>query len=146
MKKFGKILVKKEEVFSNTMNEEQEKAIRAATIRRTRKLKNTENQDEFSVHTEMNWEKMPQGGLVPNAGNSKEYKTGNWVPKKLLFDKEKCINCSLCWPVCPDDAIVFDEDGNMIGVDRDHCKDCGLCVKACPTESLYFEKETLREI
>ena len=132
------------------MNEAQEKAIRAATIRRTRKMKNsgqtTQSQEKFSVNESMSWKEMPQGGLIPNAGNSKEYKTGNWVPKKLIFDEKKCINCSLCWPVCPDDAIVFDGEGNMVGVNRDHCKDCGLCVKACPTESLYFEKAKLKEI
>jgi len=124
------------------MNEAQEKAIKAAVIRRTRKLKNK----NISVHSEMNWKEMPKGGIIDDAGNSREYKTGNWVPKKLNFDKETCINCSLCWPVCPDDAIIFDKDGNMIGVDRDHCKDCGLCVKACPTGSLSFEKEKMREI
>ncbi len=128
------------------MNDEQKKAIQAATIRRTKKIKNSENKKNFSVHKKMDWTEMPEGALIPNSGNSKEYKTGNWIPKKLIFDADTCINCSLCWPVCPDDAIIFDKDGNMKGVDRDHCKDCGLCVKACPTKSLYFEKQEPREI
>lgn len=73
-----------------------------------------------------------EGPVVKNAGNSEVYKTGNWVPKKLIFVKENCINCSLCWPVCPDACILFDKEGNMEGVDLDHCKDCGFCVEACP--------------
>lgn len=72
------------------------------------------------------------GGTVRDTGNSELYGTGNWVPKKLNFVEENCINCGLCWPVCPDDAILFDGEGNMIGVDLDHCKDCGLCVEICP--------------
>ena len=72
------------------------------------------------------------GGTVLDTGNSEQYKTGNWIPKKLKFIKENCINCNLCWPVCPDEAIILDKKGNMIGIDLDHCKDCGLCTKACP--------------
>jgi len=74
-----------------------------------------------------------EGPVVKAAGNSELYATGNWVPKKLHFLKENCINCGLCWPVCPDDAIIFDKEGNMVGVDLDHCKDCGLCIEICPS-------------
>lgn len=70
--------------------------------------------------------------VIKDTGNSALYATGNWVPKKLEFVSENCINCNLCWPVCPDDAIINDAEGNMIGVDLDHCKDCGLCVEVCP--------------
>ncbi len=81
---------------------------------------------------ETSWKQVSAGGMVTDTGNSELYSTGNWVPTKLCFVKENCINCGLCWPVCPDDAIIFDDQGNMIGIDLDHCKDCGLCVEACP--------------
>ncbi len=74
-----------------------------------------------------------EGPVIKASGNSELYETGNWVSKKLNFLSENCINCGLCWPVCPDDAIIFDKEGNMIGVDLDHCKDCGLCVEICPS-------------
>jgi len=127
------------------MNEEHFKAIKLATIKRTMREK---NKTVFSLQKKMNWQEMPEGALVTDSGNSKEYKTGNWVPKKLIFNPETCINCGLCWTVCPDDAIILDETGKMIGVDYDHCKDCGLCVKACPTKpkSLFFEAEAPKEI
>ena len=124
-----------------------EKAIKNATIRRTMRIKNGENQENFSVLNErtkkMTWKTMPEGSVIPNAGNSKEYKTGNWLPTHLHFNDETCIDCGLCWSVCPDDAIILDEDGHMKGIDYDHCKDCGLCVEVCPTEekSLYFEEK-----
>ena len=89
------------------------------------------------------------GGVVSDMGSSELYSTGNWVPKKLCFEQKNCINCGLCWPVCPDDAIIFDEEGNMVGVDLDHCKDCGLCTEVCPANknpdmakhALYFEDD-----
>jgi pyruvate ferredoxin oxidoreductase delta subunit len=122
------------------MNDVQKKAIKNATIKRSIKLKNLEN---FDINKKMDWKELPKGAVIPNAGNAVEYKTGNWVPKKLVFNKDTCINCGLCWPVCPDDAIILDDKGNMVGVDEDHCKDCGLCVEVCPTKekSLYFEKQ-----
>lgn len=73
-----------------------------------------------------------EGNVIADTGNSELYGTGNWVPKKLNFHDDNCINCGLCWPVCPDDAILLDAEGNMVGVDLDHCKDCGLCVEICP--------------
>jgi pyruvate ferredoxin oxidoreductase delta subunit len=128
------------------LNDDQKQAIKRATVKRTMKIKRSQKPD-FSDRP--NWEDVPEGAIVTKAGNSKEYITGNWVPKKLNFNKDTCINCGLCWPVCPDDAIVLDENGNMKGVDINHCKDCGLCVEACPTKpnkSLYFEDEEPKEI
>ncbi|MBT3348845.1 4Fe-4S binding protein [bacterium] len=85
------------------------------------------------VASTASWQELGiSGGVVKSAGNSEKYHTGNWVPRALEFVPENCINCGLCWAVCPDDSILLDEKGNMIGVDLDHCKDCGLCVEICP--------------
>ena len=129
-----------------------EKAIKNATIKRTMKIKNEENQKNFSVKNEsiqkMTWQTMPEGAVIPEAGNSKQYKTGRWGSKYLNFNSKTCIDCGLCWSVCPDDAIILDEKGHMVGIDYDHCKDCGLCTEICPTtpKSLYFEKKENPEI
>lgn len=127
----------------SSFTHQQQKAIKKATIKRTIK----KMEEKFSTQDQMSWEEMPNGSVIPNSGNSEEYITGNWVPKKLIFKEETCIDCKLCWPVCPDDAIVI-KDGKMVGVDLDHCKDCGLCVQACPTtpKSLFFEESEAKEI
>ncbi len=121
------------------------KARKSVTIRRTMEMKNSQKPD-FSEKN--SWREIPEGAVMAEAGNAKKYITGNWVPKKLIFEKETCINCGLCWPVCPDDAIVLDEKGAMTGIDIEHCKDCGMCVEACPTKpkSLRFEDSPPREI
>ncbi len=74
----------------------------------------------------------PQGAIIHDAGNSINYCTGNWTPKKLTFIPENCINCGMCWANCPDDAIIY-RDGKMIGVNCDICKNCAICIRACPT-------------
>ena len=45
---------------------------------------------------------IPEGGLILEPGNAKNYKTGGWRTEKPIFDKEKCTNCHLCWVFCPD--------------------------------------------
>ena len=88
------------------------------------------------------WREVPLGGVVQDAGNSVEYLGGAWSPVKLAWYEDICIDCLLCWPVCPDDAILA-KDGKMAGVDLEHCKDCGICIEACPTKpkSLEFVNE-----
>ena len=52
-------------------------------------------------------EKMTPGGDIYTAGNAREFKTGDWRSIKPIFISEKCKQCGLCFPVCPDDAILI---------------------------------------
>ncbi|MDD4351618.1 MAG: 4Fe-4S binding protein [Candidatus Gracilibacteria bacterium] len=82
------------------------------------------------------WKELPPGAVVQEPGSSQDYQTGNWNPDvEVQWIPETCINCNLCWTVCPDEAIIVDEQGNMKGVNQDFCKKCGLCVDICPTKS-----------
>jgi len=80
-----------------------------------------------------NWKEIAPGGAICEAGNSRKYDTGNWVRQTCAWSKSSCINCNLCWSVCPHNAIKVDSKGNMIGIDTEKCTACGLCVTACPT-------------
>lgn len=79
------------------------------------------------------WKDLPIGGLIVDPGNSDTYETGSWRSKRPLIDFEKCINCLLCWIVCPDSSIIV-EDGKVIGIDLRHCKGCAICAKECPVK------------
>ena len=48
---------------------------------------------------------MTIGGNIYDAGNAREFKTGDWRSVKPVYIPEKCIQCGLCFPVCPEDAI-----------------------------------------
>ena len=63
---------------------------------------------------------------------------GSWTdtPK---FIEEKCKQCLLCAPACPDSAIPI-VNGKRADFDFDHCKGCGICVKACPFDAIVMLK------
>lgn len=77
------------------------------------------------------YKEMPIGGLIIEAGNSVEYKTGNWTSVIPKWDSETCIHCMICWINCPDGSIDV-KDEKMTGIDYDHCKGCGICASVCP--------------
>ncbi len=57
------------------------------------------------------WKEIPIGGKILEAGNSKEYKTGDWRTFRPIHIPEKCTNCMICWMICPDSCV------NVGGVD-----------------------------
>lgn len=72
------------------------------------------------------------GGTIYTAGNAKKFKTGDWKSITPIFLSEKCKQCGLCFPVCPDDAIPVNKEQKREDFDYDTCKGCGVCAKVCP--------------
>ena len=66
-------------------------------------------------------EKLTIGGDIYTAGNAREFKTGDWRSMRPVFDEEKCKQCGLCFPVCPED--------------------CGVCAKVCPFGAITMKEE-----
>ena len=86
------------------------------------------------------WKDIPDGGLIVEPGNAREYKTGSWRTKKPLWSEDKCIQCLLCWIYCPDLSFIVKE-GEIIGIDYDFCKGCGICANQCPSNALEMINE-----
>ncbi len=86
------------------------------------------------------WKDIPIGGLILEAGNSVEYKTGDWRAFRPVLDPEKCIHSLICWIYCPDSSILT-EDEKMRGFDLDHCKGCGICASVCPKDAIEMVEE-----
>lgn len=86
-------------------------------------------------------EKMTPGGDIYTAGNAKDFKTGSWRSSCPIWISEKCTQCGLCFPVCPDDAIPVGEDKNRKDFDFDYCKGCGICANVCPFNAIEMKKE-----
>ena len=57
-----------------------------------------------------------------------------------VIDEEKCKQCLLCVPVCPDSAIAV-KDYKRQQIDYDHCKGCGICQKICKHGAISMESE-----
>ena len=92
---------------------------------------------EINTNTPM--EKMTIGGNIYDAGNSVNFKNWDWRSMTPIFDKEKCKQCGLCFPVCPDNAIPVNKDLKREDFNYDYCKGCGVCSKVCPFGAIIME-------
>ena len=94
---------------------------------------NTKKYDE-----NVKWQDLTEGFIIYGGGTSKDFHTGEWASVQPVFIEDKCKQCLLCAPVCPDSCIPV-KDKKRLGFDYDHCKGCGICVKACPFGAIEME-------
>lgn len=86
-------------------------------------------------------EELTPGGIIYQAGNAREFKTGDWRSMYPVWIEEKCKQCGLCWPVCPDDSIpVNKETCKRENFNYDYCKGCGVCSKVCPFGAIEMKE------
>ena len=85
-------------------------------------------------------EKLSDYPLGPgyNAGHLVE-KNAGWRTFKPVIDKDICVNCLICYLVCPDGVIHKSE--NMVDIDYDFCKGCGVCANECNVDAIKMIKE-----
>ena len=95
-------------------------------------------EDIQKLGVKASWKDLTEGMVICTPGTSKEFNTGEWSSIKTVFIEDKCKQCLLCVPVCPDSSIPV-TDGKRAAFDYDHCKGCGICVKACPFGAITME-------
>lgn len=86
------------------------------------------------------WQKLTPGGIIQASGNSCEFRTGDWRTLRPELDEERCRQCLLCAPVCPDLSIPV-ADGKREGFDLNFCKGCGICANVCPFQAIRMVPE-----
>ena len=86
-------------------------------------------------------EELTLGGTIYDAGNAKCFTTGDWRSIKPIFLSEKCKQCGLCFPVCPENAIPVGKDLKRKDFNYDYCKGCGVCAKTCPFGAIEMKEE-----
>jgi len=97
-------------------------------------------QDGIEINEKVSWKDITVAGTIKGGGTAKQFKTGDWRTFKPVFLEDKCKQCLLCTPVCPDSAIPV-VDKKRLDFDYDHCKGCGICYEVCPFKAILFEKE-----
>ena len=88
----------------------------------------------------LSWMEMTHGSHVFEPGNAKNFSTGDWRTHKPVFIKENCKHCLLCFPVCPDSAIVLDENAQIKGYNYNFCKGCLCCKGVCNFKAIEREE------
>ena len=84
------------------------------------------------------WHNLTPGMTIAGAGTSRDFMTGEWSSIKPQWIQDKCKQCLLCTPACPDSCIPV-VDKKRVAFDYDHCKGCGICVKVCPFNAIEME-------
>ena len=84
--------------------------------------------------------KFTKGGIIYEAGNSIENKTGHWRTFRPVVDLKKCKKCGICEKFCPDSCIVVSKDKGAI-VNYDYCKGCMICMHECPFNAIEQQNE-----
>jgi pyruvate ferredoxin oxidoreductase delta subunit len=92
------------------------------------------------INESIAWQDITPGGDIYASGNSAQFITGDWRTDKPIFVEDKCIQCLLCVPVCPDTAIPVKES-KRFDFNYDHCKGCGVCAKVCPVKAIEMIQE-----
>jgi len=72
---------------------------------------------------------------------SLEFKTGDWRSVRPIYLEEKCKQCGLCFPVCPENAIPVNKEQKREDFNYDYCKGCGICANVCPFNAIEMKEE-----
>jgi pyruvate ferredoxin oxidoreductase delta subunit len=89
----------------------------------------------------ISWKDINPGCAIYEGGTSQVVETGDWRTMKPVLDKDKCKQCLLCVPVCPDMSIPVDKDGKRGDFNYFFCKGCGICMNACPFGAITMVKD-----
>ena len=96
---------------------------------------------EVKINKDSSYKELTPGGTIYDAGNSLCFKTGDWRSTKPIYNSEKCTQCGLCFPVCPDNAIPVNKEQQREDFNYDYCKGCGVCAKVCPFGAIEMKEE-----
>jgi len=90
------------------------------------------------------WQDLTSGAAVYGQGNSPYFNTGDWRSEAPVWHEDKCKQCLLCFPVCPDSSIPV-RDGKRMDFDLSNCKGCGICAKVCPFGAISMSASDVQD-
>ena len=90
---------------------------------------------------DVTWKDITPGCNIYEGGTSSVVETGDWRTMKPVIDWDKCRQCLLCAPVCPDMSIPVNGEGKREDFDYFFCKGCGICANTCPFGAITMVKD-----
>lgn len=106
---------------------------------KTKKTPEMIKEELHKLGEQVTWHDITEGCNIYIGGTSKYFNTGEWRTDTPVFIAEKCKQCLLCTPACPDSAIPV-ADKKRLDFDFDHCKGCGICAKVCPFGAIEMKR------
>jgi ferredoxin len=58
------------------------------------------------------------------------------ISQDITRNEKKCINCGVCVPICPTQALVLEPSTRKVSFHDDKCIACKLCIRACPYRAM----------
>ncbi len=58
------------------------------------------------------------------------------LSQDVAMDKEKCVDCGVCVPLCPTQALVMNKETYQVEFLKERCIACGICISACPYKAM----------
>ncbi|MBQ1682448.1 MULTISPECIES: 4Fe-4S binding protein [Agathobacter] len=95
--------------------------------------------DVSNLNEQTPHQNLTEGLMYFGAGSTKQFNTGEWRTNTPVFLADKCKQCLLCAPVCPDSSIPV-VNAKRLDFDYEHCKGCGICVEVCPFDAIVMKE------
>ena len=93
------------------------------------------------INEHITWRDITPGCTIFEGASSELVNTGDWRTLKPVIHWDKCKQCLLCAPVCPDLSIPVTADGKRGDFNYFFCKGCGICANACPFGAITMVKD-----
>jgi Fe-S-cluster-containing dehydrogenase component len=61
------------------------------------------------------------------------------LSKDVAMDRDKCVDCTICVPLCPTEALVVEGAQRQVKFVKEKCIACGICLKACPYGAMTIQ-------
>jgi L-aspartate semialdehyde sulfurtransferase ferredoxin len=58
------------------------------------------------------------------------------LSKDVIMDRDKCVDCTACIPLCPTSALEQDPKTLEVRFIKEKCIACGICIKACSYKAM----------